>query len=328
MKWILPGTSSATMRRGGFTLIEILVVMAILGILAAILIPAVQAAREVARRNQCANNLKQFGLALNNYVSMHTVFPLGSNGSMYSFHTMLLPHLEQSALFDSINFSIPASLSFSGLPGPNFTSGHAQLNVLRCPSDPQSVRVVMAQTNYPGNGGISANNKSGSGLFVDVSAIGFRDTVTMQSIADGTSNSLAATEWAVGQLDDLSAKDPLILTYEVPKSVDYTQFEHVAKSCNSMSVINDKLNYNKSAEWLFGGYSFSLMNTSLRPNANSCTTAVGSTSSAVMSAGSRHSRGVNSGFIDGHVRFVRDSIALPSWRALSTVAGNDIADEY
>jgi len=91
--------------RRGFTLVELLVVIAIIGILIALLLPAVQAAREAARRLQCANHLKQLGLALHNYHTAHQTLPPGgvtSNG--LSYVVMLLPYLEQKSLYDQFNF--------------------------------------------------------------------------------------------------------------------------------------------------------------------------------------------------------------------------------
>jgi prepilin-type N-terminal cleavage/methylation domain-containing protein len=105
-------------RRTAFTLIELLVVIAIIGILIALLLPAVQAAREAARRTQCINNLKQQGLALTSYQDTlgsyppstirHKVDPfcdLCGYGAMYTFRSLILPYLEQKNLFNAINFS-------------------------------------------------------------------------------------------------------------------------------------------------------------------------------------------------------------------------------
>src|SRR5262245_1019233 len=103
-------------RRGrGFTLIEVLVVIAIIGLLIALLLPAVQAAREAARRLQCQNNLKQIGLALANYESSKGCYPFGVGGggpigsdpgsvSRWSAHSQLLPELEQGTVFNALNF--------------------------------------------------------------------------------------------------------------------------------------------------------------------------------------------------------------------------------
>jgi prepilin-type N-terminal cleavage/methylation domain-containing protein len=106
-------------RRAGFTLIELLVVIAIIGILIALLLPAVQMAREAARRTQCRNNLKQIGLALHNYHSTHQVLPFGKGPDYravlpgipvyprWSTHAMILAELEYSNLYNAINFSLP-----------------------------------------------------------------------------------------------------------------------------------------------------------------------------------------------------------------------------
>src|SRR5258707_449644 len=91
--------------RRGVTLIEAVVVVAVLLILAALVLSAAQAARGASRKLSCASNLKQLGLALNNYETMHKVYPQGMNGGLYSGHVMLLPFMEQTSLYHSINFT-------------------------------------------------------------------------------------------------------------------------------------------------------------------------------------------------------------------------------
>ena len=96
------------MKRKAFTLVELLVVIAIIGILIALLLPAVQAAREAARRMQCSNNLKQMGLAIHNYASAHTIFPPGSRGAYkHALFTVILPYMEHNAIYEMIDLTQP-----------------------------------------------------------------------------------------------------------------------------------------------------------------------------------------------------------------------------
>jgi prepilin-type N-terminal cleavage/methylation domain-containing protein len=118
-------------RRGGFTLIEMLVVITIVGILVGLLLPAVQAAREAARRAGCINNFKQIGIACHNYLQEHSVLP-GSPGS--SWAAGLLPHLEQSAAAAAYRPEFPL------IAPENHTIGTLRIGVFLCPSEPVTTR--------------------------------------------------------------------------------------------------------------------------------------------------------------------------------------------
>jgi prepilin-type N-terminal cleavage/methylation domain-containing protein len=118
----------------GFTLIELLVVIAIIGILVALLLPAVQAAREAARRGQCVNNLRQIGLALHNYESAHGVLPYGSDYTAFTgtWAAFILPQLESQAHFDEFDFTLPMR------DRANQLARETAVATYMCPSDPRS----------------------------------------------------------------------------------------------------------------------------------------------------------------------------------------------
>jgi prepilin-type N-terminal cleavage/methylation domain-containing protein/prepilin-type processing-associated H-X9-DG protein len=196
-------------RRGtrGFTLVELLVVIAIIGILVALLLPAVQAAREAARRMSCSNNLKQIALAAQNYHDTHKTFPTegiwyyGNLGNFqqgaqrnFSWLALTLPYLEQTALHGNINFSVPA------LAGPNAAAMAADVPNMLCPSDE-------AWENKPGAplapAGLSVTSYAGNSGWHDITRDqddpwnGFMPTtrtVNFSMIKDGTSNTIAFGE--------------------------------------------------------------------------------------------------------------------------------------
>ncbi|HVJ81125.1 MAG TPA: DUF1559 domain-containing protein [Planctomycetia bacterium] len=224
-------------RRLGFTLIELLVVIAIIGVLIALLLPAVQAAREAARRAQCTNNLKQIGLALHNYADAFKVFPPGRGypccnsghapSGCHSPQMMILPYIEQDSLSQAYNFSRGGG---DGL-GPNYTVNITLIGSFLCPSDsfnglttdsgpfglapasPQNYRANVGVTacaarpynrhygNFPGE----AAHSGGTGqLHFEICSKEmtgpFSDTggTGLKSITDGTSHTVGFAERLVG----------------------------------------------------------------------------------------------------------------------------------
>ncbi len=217
--------------RRGFTLVELLVVIAIIGILIALLLPAVQAAREAARRSQCSNNLKQFGLALHNYHDTFKTFPSaigpgvcsasGSCGLTWEAWSGIAPmiaFMEQRALADRIVWDLRTG------DGPNRDVRRSRIDTFLCPSDPGNGVTYTADM-----GPISYNLSHGPTAVWDVGTgqeVGMFDRLywcTMADIRDGTSNTIAMSEARLGRnqgMWDPSKRDP---SYRVTATGDLLQ---------------------------------------------------------------------------------------------------------
>jgi len=211
----------------GFTLVELLVVIAIIGILVALLLPAVQAAREAARRMSCSNNMKNLGLALHNYHDTYKTFPPDAiwHGNMkgttaaagdqrnYTWIALCLPYLEQTTLYEQIDFRFPAIMATAvpvTNPGVGPGQGTGELDriwvdgvparslsfpVLKCPSDPDHNEPPhgFGITSYAGNAGWDGHRRKWgdsprAGVFT------FYDATKLSDILDGTSNTIMLGE--------------------------------------------------------------------------------------------------------------------------------------
>jgi prepilin-type N-terminal cleavage/methylation domain-containing protein/prepilin-type processing-associated H-X9-DG protein len=254
-------------RRRGFTLIELLVVIAIIGVLIALLLPAVQAAREAARRAQCTNNLKQIGLAVHNYISSNQAVPpitvdprnTGAVSDLgtalgdftqwpyqnYSPLARLLPYLELNPVYDSINHNVPVRWggwdpSPSGPVGVyQMTAITTQIATFLCPSDADPGNFsplnlngqsrVPGAFNYPYNTGLNrANNGwNANGPFYIATDWETYPTVSIASFRDGTSNTVIFSEWVKGP-GMTPGPDGLGMVYVGPNSWDFETLGPVA----------------------------------------------------------------------------------------------------
>lgn len=184
-------------RRTGFTLVELLVVIAIIGVLVALLLPAVQAAREAARRIQCSNNLKQWGLATQNYHDIHTAIPIGITlPGQWTFRAMMLPHLEQQNIADNIDYRFaPHCFAYSTFAGARNPSDDS-VDAYYCSSDPNQRKVYRGfwgadymPTEYMGvSGGRSDTAFNNDGAYF------VNSNVRLADFLDGTSNTVLMGE--------------------------------------------------------------------------------------------------------------------------------------
>lgn len=316
----------------GFTLVELLVVIAIIGVLVALLLPAVQAAREAARRMSCSNNLKQITLALHNYHDTYRAFPpsaihppgIVSDG--WSLQARLLPLLEQANLQDLINWNLTYAAQTA--------VAKTRVPTYLCPSEPKDhERVDGAITHYPLNYGVNlgtwflfnpTNSQSSDGL------TGPNARTSMASLLDGTSNTLAFAEvkaWSPylrdgGNPSSLGVAIPgspaAVVAYGGSFKADSGHTEWVDGRVHQTGVTgtfppNTKVPYTNSGV---------LYDVDFNSSREGKTT--DKPTYAAVTARSYHPGGVGVAMADGSCRFVAETVELLVWRGLSTRSGGEV----
>jgi prepilin-type processing-associated H-X9-DG protein/prepilin-type N-terminal cleavage/methylation domain-containing protein len=313
--------------RKAFTLIEILVVIFIVGLLIALVLPAVQYARENARRIVCVNNLKQYGIGLNQYVLDYNRFPPGVSGNtQFSFHVLLMPFMEQKNAYDQINFNnISIIESFA-----NSTVGRSKISTLQCPSDPIAALFISGdlispnKTNYVGNIGDERIIVHPNGIFGD-------KPIGPQSATDGLSGTVAVSEMLVSS-KNVEHRLRTVYSPSVKLWGGTNDFELFTSRCRNLIFFTPNFGMNKGEIWMFGQRYQTLYNHVMPPNQPSCNfvySTISSIASSVTTT-SLHPGGVNALFADGHVQFVKQTIQANIWRAIGTRNGGEVisADDY
>ena len=298
-------------RRSGFTLIEMLVAVSIIGILIALLIPAVQAARDAARRAACLNNLKQIGLGIHQHAEAHGKFPCagGIGGRANSIWVQILPYVEQAALYNSLNQEALALAS-------NYTVLQIPPGLYFCPSD--ASRQIPWAVNYAANQGrwtYEEGSNGGDGAFIG-------KYLTARDVTDGLSNTAGVSEWNTGPRDmredrKESSKYALKRVYSDPVA----DLDAFIRDCTNLVDVDPKSMFpSKGYSWIDGPVlGGSTYNHTMVPNGNSCW-ALGPMDAST--AGSFHGV-VNVLFMDGGVRAVKPTVNPAAWRAIGTRAGGE-----
>jgi prepilin-type N-terminal cleavage/methylation domain-containing protein len=332
--------------RAGFTLVELLVVIAIIGVLVALLLPAVQSAREASRRIKCANHLKQIGLALQNYESTFKILPMGTmnigsggtgTANNSSPHPMLLPFLEQGntvALFD-FNTDINSSTT-------NLLARQQKVPVFLCPSQPPSPGFVPSvsqcpngcgQTNYMQSLGNNANY-AGVGGIPD-GPFGRRYGARFAEITDGMSNTAMFSEVLLGPAGattEAIVPAGSLNDYAVATDLAFGTWDG---SANGDVVAVSACDNRATLAWQYRGKQYyrgvvvtTYYSHTLTPNAKfrDCIRGTG-LDRGHMAARSYHPAGVNVVLGDGAVRFANSNVADLVWRAVgSKAAGESVGD--
>ncbi len=344
------GLCSAVSRLKAFTLVELLVVITIIGILISLLLPAVQAAREAARKLQCANNLKQLALAMHNYNTQHNTFP--RNGYLnpawavpcawqqFSVNVFILPFLEQQNLYNQFRWN---DWGYDkGVGGPM----EQRVSVFMCPSSsPPSKPGTINDWYGPGGNygwcsGSTADTAWGSGETCFNGMFNIFKEVRISDVRDGLSNTVMASEFLTGSCDTSAATFPNDIFY--PGSGVYsfanrdfpTQAE-IEKIGQAALSSPQRFLSNNGTLWSWYAHGQSLFNAAAPPNfkypstgGDCCPGGAHDWSPGLIPPRSMHAGGVNVAMGDASVQFINESINLLTWQRLGNRRDGQPVSDY
>jgi len=321
--------------RRGFTLIELLVVIAIIGVLVSLLLPAVQQAREAARRAQCKNHLKQIGLALHNYVDNYRYFPplgcyaAGTIGTSFSAQARILPFLDQANLQNLINW------------GVSYTSqgnvAQTRVPIYLCPSEINDrARPDGAITHYPLNYSFNAgtwhifNPMTGQGS----DGMSFPNSrVRPGDFSDGMSNTLGAAEVKAYNPYVRNGGNPNVPNAPIPAApADVAGYGGEFKDSGHTEWVDGRVHHagittvfgpNTVVPYTSGGKNYDIDFTSFREGQTT-----NQITYAAITARSYHTGIVHALLMDGSCRAISSNINLTTWRSLGTRAGSEIVGDF
>ncbi len=350
--------------RTGFTLIEVILVVLVLGVLLAFFLPNVRRSRGAARRSQCKNNLKQLCLALHNYHDYHGSFPSAmggtggdgpndGNANRLSGLVALLPFIDEAPLWEQISAPVEANgIQYPAMgPAPwvsEYAPWQTQLEALHCASQEREEEADFGRTNYAFCIGDVARNihrpQTLRGAFA------CRKTSRLSDITDGHSNTIAMAE--IGT----QSGSNIVGQFAVKQTANFLT---KPRRIRGLFASSERLLYAEGVPlshlgrggcWADGAGGVSLVNTVLPPNSPSTSIGKSDPADGLYSAGSSHPGGIFVAMVDGRVRFVSDSIDVGNqshatltarqlserhiaspygvWGALGTSAGNDEVSEF